>query len=265
MVKMNFGKKINIFFESLKITLKELFEFKANLYSTLIVQLPYYFAFGTFTYIFFKNFADVVGWSLGDILIFIGCTSIIHLFTGLFFWGKRLGNMLPRGDLNLFLIRPISPIYLFILRTLNYSVMLFMFFNCLLLIGFLFYLEIVPDLFFIFIFVLLCVLSGLSGLLIDSLEFYMLGLGNIIFKFYDTAAVTTKNFPGDLFKDLKFSFVFLLFQGYYVSIVLVPYLRGVPAFNFIYETIVLISLVIILFSLLIFNWKRGLKTYEAYG
>ncbi|MCA9495510.1 MAG: ABC-2 family transporter protein, partial [Nanoarchaeota archaeon] len=201
-----------------------------------------------------------------DYILFIVFSNTIHLFIGFIFWGKHLFYMIKSGEINIYLIRPINPFLFYNFRTLSIPAFLFLVVNIFLIIISLIYTNTnIFNLSFIVVFILLIFLTLILSMFLDSLDFIKLGLSSPFQRIYYRSMEVTRMYPSQFFTTFKYNFLLFLFQGYYLTLVLIPILNGKSIFLFLNELSILI-IIILSFSLGTYiNWKYGLKYYEAFG
>ncbi|MCA9459382.1 MAG: hypothetical protein KC550_02425 [Nanoarchaeota archaeon] len=263
---LGWKRNLNFIIESLKLSRKELFEFKSNIYSSILVQTFFYTIMFIFYFILYSNFIGTISLSLNDFILFVIFANTIHLFIGFIFWGKHLLYLIKSGEINIYLIRPINPFIFYNIRTLSVPAFLFMMINIFFISVILIYTK--SNIFnfsFIFVFILLIILTLTISMFLDSLDFIRLGLSSPFQRIYYRAMEITRMYPSQFFDSFKYNLVLFLFQGYYLTSVLIPILNGRSISLYFNELLILVSIIFIFSLGTYLNWKYGLKNYEAFG
>ena len=263
-----FGWRRNLeyFKENFIIHMKELFEFKANIYSSLLIQVSFYILMFLFYFVIYSNFQSQINWKLSDFILFIAVSNLIHIFIGVVYWKWNLFQQISQGLLNRYLHIPLNPFFVFYIH--SQSVMIYLFFvsNFLVFLISVIYFKInIFNLFFLLLLFLLVIETLVVAFFIDSLNFIKLGSSRIFQPLHENFMSITRNYPSPFFGSFQFNFLLFLFQGYYVGMVLIPILNGMSIFNFLFELTLLISIIIIFSLGTWLNWHYGLKKYEAFG
>jgi ABC-2 type transport system permease protein len=239
-------------------------EYKAQLYSHLITM---FFVVTTVIFLVLtlnSHFSEHMPFSSQkEILFFIFSAFFSHSLLGAIGWSKQLSRDLLRGDLNLILIRPVSPIlFHFFFRTRTRRLVSAFIFLCFLIwtafplrVEFLLSLLLIllGSLFYLFFYVS-----------IDSLSFFIKQTN----QYKDTLNLIVRqaeNFPM-IFTNTKLSVFLASLPIYYYSYLNVQiYFGKVTFFDVIPNIIILILLIIGFLLIYIILWYYGLKKYEAYG
>ena len=265
----SFGLKRNLDYlkESSKLTLKSLLEYKQNFYFAALVQISFYFIIIIFYSVLYLNFKSVIDWEFNDFILFITLTNLLHLIYGSVFWKMTLFEAIKNGDLNNFLFYPINKFFSFNVRTFYQSLILYYICNFSVFIFsiFIFNINISNKIYFFSIVFLIIIETIFFCTFIDSLNFIKLGSSEILKPIHESFQLATRNYPSKLLSNFNPNFILLLFQGYFVGIVLIPISKGMSISNFKFElSILIISTIIFIFGTF-YNWKYGLQKYEAFG
>ena len=267
--KFNFKHYLNYFWENYKIGLKEQVEYKTNLYLNFFIWFIFNIAFLMFGKILFDNFGDVLNWNFLDYIIFITLSGFLFDMSGIFWFNKKIkDSIFELKKMNFYLNIPG-------IRFFNYSLSksfnstIFSTTELLLFMSYVLYNR--PfDIIFLDELLLSCILIFLlhitSFYFFDSFSWRFMELGktlseNLTFK---TNEILLR-FPGAFFNNYKFYFVLFLLPVYFGSTLIVPLFQGfIP--NYFYTQILIIIFLNIFFSIVIFfNWRYGLKNYEAFN
>jgi len=137
----SFGVKRNLdyFKEAIKIQIKSLNEYKLNMYSGMILAFIFTFSISIFLYVVYVNFNDFVNWGFNEYYFFVIFNALIIILFSTFSFGMNLSNTILSGDLNMYLVKPMSTLWQYLINGLS----LFLVFNAfsyfLLFIGFIFF------------------------------------------------------------------------------------------------------------------------------
>jgi len=263
-LKKNFDYlKVNFY-----LMFKNTVEYKANFYTNLFQSFIFaginIFSFSILGSVFAKD----LGWEIADYLIFTLLSFIIFSISGFFSWGKNLKYSLLKGDLNIYLTKPISVFIGHIFSNLSGVAFISFFFRFLVLISIFIYFNIMPQniLLVLFLILFLNLLNLVIYQFLESLEFILKGLSDVFGKVYFSLFDTASTYPSPIFRDNSIKFLLMVFPSFFSGSLLVPMLRG---YDFLIDPILQIEIIfglITFFGLLIWiNWHYGLKKYEAFG
>ena len=267
--KFNFKHYLNYFWENYKIGLKEQVEYKTNLYIGIFLWVTFSVTILIFGKILFDNFGDVVNWNFLDYIIFIAFSNLIYDVSGLFWFDKQLkDSIFKEKKLNFFLNIPGIRFFNFSLsRGFNGTIFLtaeFLIFITYILYNRSFNIIFLDEL------LLCCFLLFISYISVyyffDSFSWRFMELGKVSSeKLYDEGNDLLRSIPGVFFNKNKLYFLLFLFPTYFVSSLIVPLFQGfIP--NYFNIQILIIILLNIFFSIgIFFNWKYGIRKYEAFG
>lgn len=259
---LKLGNKIDLLVERSKISIKALFEYKANLYSILFFDFILSLAFGLFLFVFGGLVSDILFWSNYDFIVYF----IVLLIGAKFKWAFSLiffSHKLIKGDLNLVLTKPVSVYFFENLQeraggTLVTAPILFLIFLvCSYFFGFSFLNVFYGSLILIFGIYYEIVLINFF----ESLAFYF-KKNDFLVNLFFRVSFANETYTPKLFESLTTGFYFLSTSIYGFFIVEVLNSRY-DLFLWILPWIVLIILV--LKVLIYFIWRNGLRSYEAFG
>ena len=261
-----FQTNINFIKECLIISLREIFEYKINFYSSLSISI-FTILTTILSLLVFKNNFYFFNLNIDMILFFVLFSESIFSFFLIFAQGKtnNLFQSIIRGKINIYLARPINVFLCFVFNGIRVRW----------LINSLFYFI------FILIFLKIQELSFSKFFLVFSLSFiigyffisFIYFLDSLSF-FYNTAFfidfvfevnVNIKKFPPTFFDKFEYKNFLYLFP---LSLFVFPTLYYFDFISLNYLLIVLIIvliLCIILTFLIVLLWKKGLKNYSAFG
>lgn len=260
----NWKRNWNYFLAKLLISLKEIKEYRIDVYFSLFsysVTLITYMFF----YLVFFDFLEILDWSNFEFLLFfilcwLGSLIVVN------FSLRSFKTVLLKGDMNKLMTLPLNKfllanltiikgrnfftvilnffIYLFLTLTLDYEFHLILFSVLVLLLGSIFFIIFV-DFFYV-----------LAFFFKEVDIVYNLFIKEMV---YLNEKFTPNLFSGSFFKD----FFFLLpsaFYGYFALEVL----RG--EFNlFLHYLSFCLIIILVMFIITLIIWHYGLKKYEAFG
>ena len=270
MVKMNY---LDFWYESFKISFKQVVEFKSNFYTAVLINITYFLVLIFFSSIFAEVIGDVLGWGFGEFVLFGYLLNVMFDISG-FFWygtGAKLTNQIKTGNINSYLTKSGNQLLLFLFRS-RYNTIVFVLFDIILYIPYLIYLSdfiFINVLIGIFILIILIIFSVLFIHFLISFSWLFVELGGFLSDkvFFDLAQDNLRNYPFQIFSKNETLFSILkALPMFYVSILLVPIIAfgDYSGLNDINVLFIFILFFVLLFGI-IFNWRYGLKNYEAYG
>ncbi|MCH8519161.1 MAG: ABC-2 family transporter protein [Nanoarchaeota archaeon] len=262
---MNLYKNFQIIKENIIIGFKQAFEYKANLYSSLIAAITDTFL-SIFIFLIFIELTESFSMSINEIIFFILIKQ-----TGLdFFWALQKGkykvfNMVTKGDFNLLLTRPVNIFILYTFREFKarWLIISILYFVVL----FLFVLVIGEDIFkflFVALFSILCygylLISIIYGA--ESFGFFKINVkGNQI----GGLNLTLAGFPPTIFEQFTYRFFLFLFPLILFGVSTFYYFGRISLDYFLFSILIAIVLSIVFNLATYIMWKIGLKKYEAFG
>ena len=267
--KFNFKHYLIYFWENYKIGLKEQFEYKTNLYIGIFLWISFSITTLIFGKILFDNFGDAINWNFLDYVIFFAFSNFLRDISGLFWYNKQLKySIFELKKLNFYLNIPGIRFFNYSLsRSFNGTIFFmgeFLIFMVYILYNRNFNIIFLDELLISCFLIILLHISVFYFLDSFSWRFMELGktLSNKIHWEMDEALV---KFPGIFFNQNKFHFILFLLPVYFGSTLIVPLFQGfIP--NYFYTQILIIIFLNIFFSIVIFfNWRYGLKNYEAFN
>ena len=237
-------------------------EYKANFISGIMVDILYYGVHLFFFEIIYSNVSSLGDFSREDVIIFLIVTFIADSVYMFFFSGENINQLLVSGDLDFYLLRPVSSQFIVSLRYVRpYALITFVFLVIMLAIQCSNYSGEI-DLHNIVLFII----SFISGILIWYSFEFIISCGCFWFKNFRMVGWLTN-------EVLKFSrrpdsiysgFVrFTLF-----SFIPMALIASVPTRFLIYDfnykfLIIQIIVSILFFCLTRFIWMKGLRLYES--
>lgn len=270
MVKMNY---LIFWIEGFRITFKQRVEFKVNLISSILLSIIEFLIAIFFGYVFVGVVGDSLNWSYPIFILFI---FLLHLFlhiSGIFFYGyfPNLEYQIKTGDISSYFCKPGNKFLVFLLKPRHNSLVNILV-DIVLFVPLLLYLL---DFTFFNVFIgvillfLVIILNVLFVHFLMSFSWIFLKLGAFLIDqiYWNVLQKNLRNYPFQMFSNnsILLSAMSLL-PMYYVSVVLVPivaYGDYSSLMNINYY--ILMSSIIVMVSVLIFNWSYGVKNYEAYG
>ena len=267
--KFNFKHYLIYFWENYKIGLKEQFEYKTNLYIGIFLWATFSITTLIFGKILFDNFGDIVNWNFLDYIIFLAFSNLIIDMSGLFWYDKQLKQIIfKEKKMNFFLNIPGIRFFNFSLsKSFNSTILSSIEFS--IFITYILYNRNFNIIFFDEL-LISCALIFISYILVfyflDSFSWRFMELGKVFSEnLYDEGNDILRSIPGVFFNKNRLYFLLFLFPTYFVSSLIVPLFQGfIP--NYFNIQILIIILLNIFFSIgIFFNWRYGIRKYEAFG
>ncbi len=254
-----FIKYFDVLVEIFSVALKQNKEYKANLWSALLINLVYILVMISFYLAFFPLISSISNWNEVDYLMFIFILLLLGKFV-IVFSVKRLNRDLLEGKLNIVLSKPINPFFYFSTR-FNGAVLVvssLVFLSFLFLLFYFYQFNFIFLFYFIFsaIYQIIFVTFFISTAFFIKNNFFLVDISSKINN-------RIKEFTPNSFRDnlfLKFIYIFPSALG---SFILVNILKGNYLFFKYFEVILSSFIFFILGTYLL--WYYGLKKYEAYG
>ena len=266
-VKTDFRKYVDFIKANFFILYKKLLEYKINLWSSILLQIVFLSVNLFFVLIISSNFGDIIGWDNYDFLLLVFLSDIIWVLTGIFLWSRPLFYEIKKGYLNVIINKPLSNLFKKLFLDLNESAFVMLILDIpflMFILLFILKINILKILFLILIIFYLSFFILIFVYFLESFDFYYLGLGESLRKFINIFEIVD-SYPYQFFKNFKFRFIFLIFSITYVSFI-IPYIRGYEPLSYLLKYLLISFILFIIFFIgTVYNWKRGIKKYEAYG
>lgn len=253
------------------IVFKKMLEYKSNFFFFAIEHIIYIASLSISFNIFFSQFFEIISWQLEDYILFFVLMDWISAIGGIFFWRwPFLNQLITKGDFNIFLVRPINVFWGYFFSNLNSGLLVYTIINPIIHLFILIYffdIQIYNIFLGILIWVAVFVCQVLVSECVHSFEFLKKGSSISIYRLTDTINYGYANqYPFQLFNGVKYKGFFLIFTPmFFIGSLLIPILRGYPIWNIELQLTILFALFVICLGVLVFNWKYGLKRYEAFG
>ena len=255
------NKSLNYLREAFIISMKISKEYKLNTYFMITFDIVLVLAKLLSFYIILSIVGDVIQWTILDYFIWY----VLILIYWKFLWMHNLrgfSNVLLKGDMNQYLMRPISPYLQITSNKMNFPNFVSGF---ILLISI--YLVALYQGYTNFLFgTLILIIGQISFIIFRNLfeAFSFIGKNlNFISNMYDQFDSMILRFTPKLFSETIFrgtAFLFTAVYGYFF----VEILKNNFTEFFIYFKYLLLLTFVALF-ILMFIWKKGLEKYEAFG
>lgn len=239
-------------------------EFRFDFYTRIIMDLFYYFVSILFYKVLFLHSANIGGWNEKQTMVFVGGFLFIDAIHMTLFSNNlwQIPMLINKGELDYYLIRPVSSLFLISFRDFAFNSLVNLFFATGILIWAICNLSPVPN------FSLLCVYFLL--LLNGSIIFYCIHmLGNIIV-FWLHASDDFRHITWQMMKFGERPDKIYYGFGRKILVSILPYalIASFPARILLDKfewTIALhcLSVSICFVFILIFTWKKGLKVYSS--
>lgn len=263
----------NYFKQNFKISFKTATEYKGNLISILMENTIYFIITILFGYILFENVFSISSFGFKEFLLLVFLLGIYNETVGMFWYGSfsSLDTLIKTGDFsNYVLSRPLNPFLGFLLIR-RFNALPFIILDLAMylpLIIYYFNFQLLPLLISILIMIFLILFGVLVIRFLDSFCWHFLEARKILLYqlYFQGIQHNVGKFPMLFFSKNPIILIFLSgFPFYYISMWIIPLLT-IGTFQIQrYEIIVLCSISIISIIGIYFNWKIGLKKYEAYG
>jgi ABC-type uncharacterized transport system permease subunit len=259
--KNSFQRSLNFLREAFVISMKISKEYKLNTYFMIIFDIVLVLAKLLSFYIILSIVGDVIQWTILDYFMWY----VLILIYWKFLWMHNLrgfANILLKGDMNQYLMRPISPYLQVASNKMSFPnfVSGFILLICVYLVG-------IYQGYTNFLLGSLILSIGLiSFIIIRNLfeAFSFIGKNlNFISNIYDQFDSMILRFTPKLFSETIFrgaAFLFTAVYGYFF----VEILKGnFLEFNIYFKYLLILTLFFLI--IFIFMWKKGLEKYEAFG
>ena len=250
------------------IMLKTLIEYKIAMFSAFLEQLSFFIIQFFFFKVLSDNFADTIGWTLFDFILFAFLIDFMVVISGFVIWGRNLTVDLKVGTLNLYLMKPMNKFFSY--QFSNFSITSFIMIIMNLIIFPIFLIHFKINLFNIYyglaILVLIVFFHIVTGLFLKSISFWSFGLSESLYNLNSEIVYNfAQQYPWQFFKNLSFHFISFSFAIIFISSLLIPVLRGHEIWNIYIQLSILVGMILLLIIGTVINWHYGLKKYEAFG
>jgi ABC-type uncharacterized transport system permease subunit len=261
------GRRLSYLKENFIVSYKRIFEYKANLFGTIISSLMWWISTIIFLLVLNSNFGDVIGWGVKDFVLYLIIVVIVVDFQGLFFWGKNLTQDILSGRINQFLFRPMDPKYLYTMERISGDAIINILFDIVVIIATIFVLGYNWMNVLLGILALLLVLILINGfrLFVRSLNFVSFGFAEFFYNFEDNIWKTVRTYPPQFFSRVKYWQIALIIPWLFSGTFVVPIFTGKEAWMIDVQLYIVLGLIILFYGLYSFIWRWGLKKYEAYN
>jgi ABC-type uncharacterized transport system permease subunit len=262
--RTTFQKYKEIFLAKIKIALKENKEYKAMLWSLIILDVMFFLSYMIFYNFYGGLIFEFLSWSSFDyvtfFLIILTLSKLKHMFSL-----KMFSKFLLRGDLNLYLTKPYNLFFSQAIRPLTGAGIvsyIFCVFVCFLLILFYENFESLGLILFIFLFGSFFELLFHNFLF--SFAFFIKKNDFLLCEPMLRLEIIGEKFTPKIFEKMPifnfFAIMPTVFAGYFI----IEILKGGKT-EFLYYFPYVILVCIFLGLGLHIVWTQGLKRYEAYG
>ncbi len=258
-------RRVEFIFVNIIMMFKVLKEYKSNVITQMISQAVYLFSFYIF-YFVIVNEIGIINWDIRDFFLYIILIDLHVTFIGIFNWKSGLKMEIIRGDLNHLIVRPLPTFFKYNFLKLNANAFTQFFMNFIILILFLYFIELDYDLSFIFwiLFLTLVFFYHITKKFTEAVNFFSFGFSDFLQgEFFKTSSHTLKTFPSNFFAQFKYKYLFSLFPNFYMGALIFFYLKeGIILWQLLFY---LICAIFVLSVMSLMLWHYGLKRYEAYG
>ena len=262
---------MRIYFELLKIKLKEVVEYRVSFINNMVVQLfAYIVTFMNIT-ILLERIDCLDGWNYKEILLLWILNVLSYGFSGMFVYTgcKQLENHIQRGTFDYFLTKPLNAFWYYMMKNINITFIFHMCFSIIILMWIMISLNIEYSLTKIIgiIFFIACAICIQSCIMVIFAlpAFWVIKSNSLV----NTTIYGLRNFntyPMSIYsKSVRGILTFVIpyaFVSYYPSIYILDkhsnLLEGYLLAVELLVTVILISISIIL-------WRIGIKRYSSTG
>lgn len=259
-------KYFNYIQANIHISLTKIKEYKINTISAIIVQIFFYITRILFLGVFASNFGEVINWSIKDFMLYFILVNFIIVFSSIIIYHPLLKNNILKGQLNVYLIRPINRFFCYNFHNLSgvgFNMSIFNIVASIFIINY-YNIELTFSITAPALIILLILLYITIKVFVESINFWSLGLSQTAYKLVSTADKTLEVNPGKLFENVHSNFLYTI-PLFLVATLLMPTLKGEFTSPHSIQITILISTICILAILTAINWHFGLKKYEAFG
>lgn len=247
------------------LNLKQILEYKANLFFSLAISLIYMLVHLLFVLLFKDQFTVLFDWDLSKILFFIFISQFAFQFAAAFYFHSNLQQEILSGKLNLYLTRPLNTFvqYFFMSGSLRplFAALMHFFLLCGLIVVY----HIPLTYFFpAFMFLITSILFTIIFMrCIEAFSFVFKADRSIIKQIVADVTITVHTFPATIFEGTLKKLLLFLPQVYYSAYVTTIFFGDLSNYAMLLETQVILMSILALVTVIL--WKVGLKRYEAYG
>lgn len=252
------------------IKLKTLLEYPINLYMGIANNISSIFVQIIILSAIAYNFESLVGWSYKEYLFFILIQNLfLRVFGGILFFNRILKMLILRGVLNTFILRPLSPLFQYIINVIPTQAPVI---GTTYIIGLIIYIIYYFNSISLINLTLAIILSFLGVILtfliircLESLNFFFKTASTTLISPYLNGSDIFYSYPAHMFQNnIKYlTYIFgNVYFGTYATLIM---FNKLEITTYITMTISLLITNLCLLLLLIFLWKQGLKKYEAFG
>ncbi len=258
-----FQKYLEVFFTKCRISLKEIIEYKTQFWSVLFFDVIIFFVMILFLNIYGTLVFEFLNWGTYDFFIFFCLLILAAKFIWMHFL-RFFSTRLIQGELNLYLVRPVSSYFMMNCSTINGANIVTGFGFFMLTLILVYFGDYTNYFFSIIIF-----LFGICYYIIfhnffASFSFFMKKGEFLVDLFNRRINFAIEEFTPKLFYKTPFQWVAFLMPSAIYGFFTLEALKGNFEIFSEFSLILLISFVIMFVGLLL-QWHYGLKRYEAYG
>ncbi len=249
-----------------QLMLKQLIEYKTNLYSYLFMMLIFTISSFIMVFLLHNSIGDVIGWQYYDYLLLASILYFIYAIGGLFFWDKNLSHMLLSGKFNFYLNKPGNIFFNYLLSYISEWAFLSLLVKGILSIGIILFFQIKIHNLNLVILSLITITLFIISLMsfFESLAFFMKKSNEITQPFW-AVEWNFYNYPAPFMKKYYSKLILFIFPSFLGGSLIIPLIRNYEVYNIELQFLIIIITTIILSIITIINWKIGLEKYEAFG
>lgn len=265
MITKQFNKRyLELFRTQVFIMFQTMKEYKANLYSVFLIQIIFVSISYFTSFIIASNFGEIIGWSFIDFLVYQAIIKIIYQFSGIFLWGKSISYSIIYAQFNNHLVMPLNiklKYYFNNLSSSGYIYILFSLIELLILLIFFYQRELNYSL-LLFTVIILMIYHFFIHQSLETMGFHYKKLDTALLKLYYPITNILSSYPINYFQFFKFKNILIFIPHSILVFIIFPSSITISLTLFY---VIFIIIILSLITIVILNWKLGLKKYEAYG
>jgi len=245
---------------------KTLKEYKINIYMGICANFMFMLITSIFFKIFVDNFGVLIPWKLSEWIFFMINFEFIHLLSGGFWYTHNLKNEILVGNLNIYLTKPKNIFLQFLYSNIGHIGFITGFVYCILFIVYIIFIKL--NLMYLLLTFSFSIIGGIFTVIlfqyINSFSFFFKSANMVRTTLVNAQRIIEKH-PAIMFPNsFQFIFAFMPFVYYtaYPTHFLFGYMR-IEQFLILFLQLIFLTFIVSLG--LYYNWKIGLKKYEAFG
>jgi len=263
---MTNDSNLNYILTTLNIKFKALKEYRTNVYMAFYANFMFILITTLFLKILVNNFGILIPWKLNEWIFFIINFEFIHFLSGILWFNCNLKKNLLEGNLNTYLTKPKNVFLQFVFLNIGSIALILGLLYLILFILYLIFIKI--NLLYFTLTFIFSIIGGIFNVIlfqyIISFSFFFKNANMIKDNLLNIQRVTEKH-PAVMFPN-SFQFIFAFIPLVYYSAYATHFLFGYMKIEQFFILFLQLIFLIFIFSIgLYYNWKIGLKKYEAFG